>query len=188
MAQSLNGAYDLQTVSVKEAVEAALESLSQTIFDEAAIVEVAIEDFAIEADRSQAGLLIQNIVSNAVKYHKPGAKPVVKISTSVEDGVARRLIVADKGIGFPAGSRDDIFEPFKRLHTRDQYPGSGIGLAICKAIVSRHGWRISATSTPQGACFEVVFAVTPDDVLEPKINIGGALDIAKPSNSSDWGG
>lgn len=184
-ARSLNSAYDLKTISVRDVVESALQNLSQAVLDEAAVVELAIEDFDVHGDRTQAILLLQNIVANALKYHKPGARPVVRIST---DAAVRRMAIADEGIGFPPTTREDIFEPFKRLHTRDQYPGSGIGLAICKTIASRHGWRISATPTSQGACFEVIFTKASADAFVPAIDIGGAPGVAKPSFPSDRGG
>lgn len=67
-----------------------------------------------------------------------------------------RLSVCDDGVGFETKYAKAIFEPFKRLHSKAEYPGTGIGLAICKTIADRHGWTLAARSQPlQGATFEV---------------------------------
>ena len=68
-----------------------------------------------------------------------------------------RLSIADEGVGFDQKYASEIFQPFKRLHSPRDYPGTGIGLAICKAIADRYGWPLSARSRPgEGSTFEVV--------------------------------
>lgn len=106
----------------------------------------------IEADATQMRQLFQNLVGNALKFHKQGEGPVVKIgSDAIEKGQCR-IYVEDNGIGFDEQYSDIIFSPFQRLHGREsQYRGSGMGLAICKRIVERHGGRITANSKP-GYC------------------------------------
>jgi PAS domain S-box-containing protein len=157
LARSLNNAYRLETISLKQTIEVALDALSQTILEKQARIECAGDDFPVEADRSQAIQMVQNLVSNALKYHKPGEAPSVRIVLETGE-TDYRLKVEDDGVGFSAAQGDEIFEPFRRLHDRGDIPGTGIGLAICKTIASRHNWRISGRSTRcAGATFEIVF-------------------------------
>lgn len=95
----------------------------------------------IQADASQLVQLFQNLISNAIKFRKTGVKPVISI-TAKNLGKFHRICVEDNGIGISMEYKDRIFQIFQRLHTRDKYPGTGIGLAICKKIVERHGGQI----------------------------------------------
>ncbi|SFP83862.1 His Kinase A (phospho-acceptor) domain-containing protein [Geopseudomonas sagittaria] len=113
---------------------------------------------AIEGDPSQIRQLLQNLLSNAVKFHKPGELPNVRIYAENQPTGEWRLCISDNGVGFDEKYLDRIFNPFQRLHGRQQYPGTGIGLAIVKKIVERHGARLSASSQPgRGATFRVTF-------------------------------
>jgi signal transduction histidine kinase len=105
---------------------------------------------------AQLRLLLQNLVSNALKFHRPGEAPSVRLSAQLStDKVV--LSVADDGIGFAPKDAERIFDPLTRLHGVAQYPGTGLGLAICRRVVERHGGTISASSSPgQGATFTVV--------------------------------
>jgi signal transduction histidine kinase len=103
--------------------------------------------------------LFQNLIGNALKYRRSEA-PCVHLSSSREDGWSV-LSVADNGIGIEPRYADQIFELFKRLHPRDQYPGSGIGLAICQRIVEQYGGRIWVEKSASGAGSTFSFAV-PD--------------------------
>jgi PAS domain S-box-containing protein len=105
----------------------------------------------IEADRDQMQHLFQNLIGNALKYHRPDIPPVVKISSRVnssngEYGPSITLTIEDNGIGFDEQYAERIFQPFQRLHGRGEYEGTGIGLAICQKIVDRHKGKITATS------------------------------------------
>lgn len=118
----------------------------------------------IEADFTQMRQLIQNLLGNALKFHRPGVPPVVKVCASPvesDDGKERMLIIVeDNGIGFDEKYCDRIFAPFQRLHGQRKYEGTGIGLAICRKIVERHGGDITATSVPeQGTKFLVTLPV-----------------------------
>ncbi|MGO8740409.1 sensor histidine kinase [Rhodoblastus sp.] len=149
----------VEPVSIKAALERALEALSLTIAETKAEIAWTGEDFSVEADRPQLHQLLQNILSNALKYHKSNLPP--QVTLHLEPGKAENhLTIADRGIGFASADAEAIFEPFRRLHGRGDYPGTGIGLAICKTVAQRHGWRLSAISTPTvGSAFEIVFPV-----------------------------
>lgn len=107
----------------------------------------------IEADPIQIRQLLQNLIGNALKFHPPERHPFVKVSAKVE-GVTCQILIEDNGIGFDTQYLDRIFKPFQRLHSREEYEGSGMGLAICRRIIERHGGTITATSTlGEGATF-----------------------------------
>lgn len=120
----------------------------------------------IEADPLQIRQLMQNLISNALKFHPLGVKPIVKVNSQlldIEQGGAEKLVVThcqitieDNGIGFDEKYLDRIFNVFQRLHNRSEYEGTGMGLAICRKVVERHGGTITAASTPgKGATFIV---------------------------------
>jgi|GEM_PF-1988652 len=90
--------------------------------------------------------LFQNIIGNALKYQKKGNTPIINIYGCAENKDLFELIIADNGIGFSPDKATKIFQPFMRLHGREEYEGSGIGLATCKRITDYHGWGIYAES------------------------------------------
>jgi signal transduction histidine kinase len=95
------------------------------------------------------------LISNALKYHRSESSTVVRIYGEESNGAAR-IFVEDNGIGFKEEYLEKIFQPFQRLHGRTEYPGIGMGLAICKKIVERHGGTITARSIPgKGSTFIV---------------------------------
>lgn len=113
----------------------------------------------LEADPTQMRQLFQNLIGNALKFHRPGVPPVVQIGATVEKegrvGVDYcRIIVEDNGIGFDNKYADQIFKVFERLHGKEAYEGTGIGLSICRKVVERHGGTIRAEGNPgQGSRF-----------------------------------
>jgi PAS domain S-box-containing protein len=120
----------------------------------------------INADSLHMRQLLQNLIANGLKFHRPGVPPVVRVEGRFLDGDAPagdsrtepsyEITVSDNGIGFEEVYLDRIFELFQRLHGRNEYEGTGIGLAICRKIVERHGGTITGRSTPgQGATFIV---------------------------------
>jgi PAS domain S-box-containing protein len=113
---------------------------------------------AIKADPTQMRLLFQNLIGNALKFHKKGVKPLVEVRSAVT-GQGLQIVVEDNGIGFEEQYIDRIFAPFQRLHNRSsQYEGTGMGLAICKKIVERHGGNLTARSKPEvGTSFIILF-------------------------------
>jgi len=120
----------------------------------------------VEGDRRQLAQVFQNLVGNAVKYRHPARVPQVSIAGErFEEPLAGtvgavapwvRVRVVDNGIGFDMAHRERIFAPFQRLHGRSEYAGTGIGLAIVRKIVERHGGRVRAEARPgEGATFVV---------------------------------
>ena len=117
----------------------------------------------IEGDSTQMRQLFQNLIGNALKFNREGVAPVVRIrSETIRDsrkkgGAFCRIFVEDNGIGFEETYAERIFGVFQRLHGRGVYEGTGIGLAVCRKIVERHGGSIQANSTPgQGSVFTII--------------------------------
>jgi PAS domain S-box-containing protein len=112
----------------------------------------------VRGDAGQLEQLFQNLVANALKFRRPAERPVVRVTAERRDegtaGAAWEFAVADDGIGFEPEFAEQIFVVFQRLHTRTEFPGTGVGLAIVKKIVERHGGRVWAEGTPgAGATF-----------------------------------
>jgi light-regulated signal transduction histidine kinase (bacteriophytochrome) len=123
----------------------------------------------VDADPTQVRQLLQNLIGNALKFHKPGRPPVVRVRGRRLEGEgglggddARcEITVDDDGIGFDEKYLDRIFTIFQRLHGRGEYEGTGIGLAVCRRIVERHGGQITARSAPGlGAAFVITLPVS----------------------------
>jgi signal transduction histidine kinase len=113
--------------------------------------------------------LLQNLIGNALKFHRDEEPPVVRIYSrfgdqrQLSEGLADswQIIVEDNGIGFDEIYLDRIFNVFQRLHSRSEYEGTGVGLAICRKIVERHGGSLTAESKPgRGATFTVTLPIT----------------------------
>jgi PAS domain S-box-containing protein len=134
--------------------EVVLADLEERIQETGAAVDVGPLP-TIEADPTQMRQLLQNLIGNALKFHRPGVPPTVAIRSEVlppadgpDDRMVCRLTVTDNGIGFDEKYLDRIFQVFQRLHGRQDYEGTGVGLAICRKIVERHGGEITAQSSP----------------------------------------
>jgi len=133
------------------ALATAVENLTKRIEEEKAII--THDDLPIvRADASQLVQVFQNLVSNAVKFHGD-APPRIHVSAE-EKAREWVLSVRDNGIGIDPKYGDRVFAIFQRLHTREEYPGTGIGLAVCQRIVERHGGRMGFESEPsKGSTF-----------------------------------
>lgn len=103
-------------------------------------------------DRLQLGQLFQNLIANAVKYHRPGIPPEITVSVTPKNH-HWQFCIHDNGIGIPADKTQRIFQIFQRLHTQQEYPGNGIGLAICRKIIDRHRGDIWVESDHLGTSF-----------------------------------
>ncbi|WP_328321662.1 sensor histidine kinase [Streptomyces sp. NBC_00388] len=104
---------------------------------------------ALVADPTQMGVLWQNLIANAVKFRRPDAAPDIRV-TAARDGELWQFTVTDNGIGMAEEYADKVFVIFQRLHTKDTYSGSGIGLAMCKKIVEFHGGTIRVDTAHPG--------------------------------------
>jgi signal transduction histidine kinase len=144
---------ELAPVQAGATVSAALSALKNVIAEAQAVVEVESKLPVVMADGPQLTSLFQNLIGNGLKYRRDDARP--EVAVGCEDGGSQWLFhVRDNGIGIDPQYHEQIFEVFKRLHARDRYSGSGIGLAICKRVVERHGGRIWVTSEPgKGSTF-----------------------------------
>jgi len=164
-------ALPFEQCNLGEIVRAVLLDLEIMIEQKNATVEVG-ELPTIEADPVQMRQLFQNLISNALKFQRPGDKPEVVVEGRVyqmkERNIAGaapgqqicKIVVRDNGIGFDTGFAEQIFIVFQRLHTRSEYEGTGIGLAVCRKITDRHGGSIVAKSAEgQGAAFIVTLPV-----------------------------
>ena len=125
--------------------------------------EVQVEGLpVVDGDPTQMRQVFQNLIGNALKFHKKGEKPVIKVRSLLVEGKLQ-VAIEDNGIGFEEHFIEKIFAPFQRLHGRSsRYEGTGMGLAICKKIVERHGGRITAKSTPSvGTSFILELPMRP---------------------------
>lgn len=138
-------------VDVGAVVEGVVSDLSAQIAETEA--EIACDGLPrLIADEGQLGQLLQNLIGNALKFRGEEA-PRVRVSAEEQDH-AWAFAVSDNGIGFEPEYGEQIFEIFQRLHSRGSYDGTGIGLAICRKIVQRHGGRIWVESRPgEGSTF-----------------------------------
>jgi len=141
-----------EVVNVESVLQQTLEALQQAVEESGAVItHDPLPDVA--GDAAQLGQLLQNLLSNAIKFHRDGVPPRVHISSSRREG-SWCFAVRDNGIGIAPQQSKCLFRAFQRLHTEEEYPGVGIGLALCKRIVERHGGRIWVESAPgEGATF-----------------------------------
>jgi PAS domain S-box-containing protein len=137
----------LESIDSAAALQEALALLSSQISNTGALVRTA-QLPTVLASHAQLVQLFQNLIGNAIRFCNESA-PRVSIEASRE-GQQWRFTITDNGIGIPAEHRDRIFVMFQRLHTRNEYEGTGIGLAICKRIVERHGGEIGVDPAPGG--------------------------------------
>jgi PAS domain S-box-containing protein len=169
---------DVESIPLDECVDAALQNIDVRIRESGATI---LRDPlpTRQGDRTLLTLLFQNLIGNALKFVKDG-KPVVRITC---ERVGAELVfgVKDNGIGIPADAQERIFTPFRRLHGRGEYEGSGIGLAICRKAVQRHNGWIRVESRPgEGAHFRFTLAAPAASSVHP----GPAPAAPKPAPPS----
>jgi len=151
----------LASIPLRLPLDRALANLAVGISESAATIEIAsaCTTVTVRGDPSQLTSLFQNLIGNALKYRAPDRPPRVILSVR-RDGEDWDVTVADNGIGIEPDYFERIFRLFQRLHNREAYDGTGIGLALCKKIVERHGGRIWVESTPgTGSVFHVTLPV-----------------------------
>lgn len=140
-------------VKLNDLVAAVVQDLETSLIETGAQVEVGNLGTVHVAPVAVSQVFI-NLLGNAIKYRRKDVPLRIRISSrEVETGMLE-LSVEDNGIGFEQVFAERIFKPFERLHSREEYPGTGIGLAVCRKIIERHGGRISAEGRPgHGATF-----------------------------------
>jgi light-regulated signal transduction histidine kinase (bacteriophytochrome) len=138
-------------VDCREVFDRAVEHLAVAVRESGA--EVTCGDLpTVLGDGTQLAQLFQNLIGNGIKF-RSGRPPGIRVE-AVPNGHFWQISVRDNGIGIDSRYHDRLFVIFERLHGREEYPGTGIGLAICKRIVERHGGRIWLQSEPdQGTTF-----------------------------------
>ena len=149
----------LENTDCNAALEVALKNLAAAIQESGASVEHAQLPVLV-ADSSQLVQLFQNLIGNAIKF-RGSEPPWIRVSAELS-GKEWVFSVADNGIGIPAEHAENVFVVFRRLHTRAEYPGNGIGLSICKKIVEQHGGRIWVESeVGHGSTFRFALPIKP---------------------------
>ncbi|GAB3327195.1 hypothetical protein GCM10027299_27450 [Larkinella ripae] len=164
--------HELKPVTLSNVIAEAISDLDPLIQETGAAIEVDSLPI-VTGDSVELGQLFQNLLSNSLKFRRPDVPAVVTIRcllmaradlpASVLPGHPTatrfyRIAVADNGIGFDPKNAERIFQMFQRLHTQNEYAGTGIGLAICQRVIENHGGAITAIGKPgQGAVFEVYF-------------------------------
>ncbi len=162
-----------EPLNLNETVDGVLSDLETRIQQTDGTVEVE-ELPVIAADPLQMRQLFQNLIGNALKFHRPDVPPIIQVKAEVvqengeqpenEDGNSASskeahcvITVTDNGIGFDEKYLERIFTPFQRLHNKNEYEGTGMGLAVCRKIVERHRGNITAKSTPgEGSQFIIM--------------------------------
>jgi PAS domain S-box-containing protein len=172
-----------EPLPLEKCVQAALDLLSARIQETRAVIHIdPLPTLAV--DPSQICQLYQNLLSNALKFLAPGRRPEIRI-TCEETASGPVLGVADNGIGVEREYRERIFEAFQRLHSRDKYEGSGIGLAVCRKIVARHGGAIWVESdVGQGSHFRFRLGTSAPQAAvseKPPRNSGSEAPMGRPS-------
>ena len=155
-----------QECDLGELAEEVVADLEHTISLAGAVVEIG-DLPTVSVDTAQIRQLFQNLISNAIKFRREGVPPVVRIEGGTRGRFAE-IRVADNGVGFEPRHASRIFRVFERLHSRTDYPGTGIGLALCRKIAERHGGTISAESAPgEGTTFTVTLPLDRELVPRP---------------------
>jgi signal transduction histidine kinase len=143
-------------VPLSQPLDSAISALDAMIEDQAAVIDRPDELPPVNGDATLLAMLWQNLDSNGIKFAREGQPPRITITCAEAPDSMWRICVADNGIGVAPEFSDKIFIIFQRLHGRDAYPGTGIGLALCKRIVEYHGGEISLDAAYSGGtriCF-----------------------------------
>jgi light-regulated signal transduction histidine kinase (bacteriophytochrome) len=149
-----NRALSMAEINMDKLMQRVLLNCSSAIEETRA--QVRVDDFPpLFGDESLVEHLFQNLISNALKYAKPGVAPRIEVTARADDE-AMILSVVDDGVGIAPEHHDIIFEPFTRLNPREKVKGAGIGLAFCRTVCERHDWRLTvASALGAGATFSV---------------------------------
>jgi PAS domain S-box-containing protein len=150
---STEGYRFVEELNIEELMQSVLAALHELIDNQQAVIETFGLPTALKGNRTGFIQLFQNLISNAIKFCKPNTPPQVVVQAT-DEGQRWLFCVKDNGIGIEAQYHQQIFLLFRRLHSKRQYQGSGIGLSLCQRIVEQHGGRIWVESEAgQGARF-----------------------------------
>ncbi len=154
------GAMKVIDIDLDQVIENVLEDMAVHITETGAQITHDKSDINLKADKTLLGQLFSNLISNAIKFVKKDATPIIQIKTS-KNADKLTIEVIDNGIGMKNEYLAQIFLPFKRLHGMNQYEGTGIGLSICKRIIERHNGTIAVTSQLDvGSSFSITLPLT----------------------------
>jgi PAS domain S-box-containing protein len=161
----------LEEVDLNEVIEQLKQiELSKPLEESGGTIEVPQPLPKVKANHIQIGQLLQNLIGNGIKYQEKGSKPLITIKAHNISDKEVKIEVQDNGIGIEEKYKDEIFKMFKRLHSRREYEGAGIGLAVCKKIVERHDGRIGVDSKPkEGSTFWFTLQAFVPEEKEQKV-------------------
>ncbi len=152
-----------EPVALADVAAEVMTDLAASISESGAQISLDLDgDAVVAANPMQVRLLLMNLLTNAIKFHRPGEIPTVRI-VGRRDGPTVRLCVEDEGIGIDEAHLNRIFRMFERLHPRDAYDGAGLGLALCRRVVINHGGSIEVSS---------------------EVGVGTRFDVTLPSASA----
>ena len=137
---------EMELVDLREVVDEVLLDLEVSIERSKGVVEIKHLP-KIEADNTQMRQLFQNLISNALKFHNKTEPPKIEIDSMYNDSGYWKILIRDNGIGMKEEHIKRIFRPFERLHGSSEFPGTGMGLAICLKVVTRHHGKITVKSS-----------------------------------------
>ncbi|MDF1613991.1 ATP-binding protein [Desulfurivibrio dismutans] len=156
----------MQPVASRRALDEAVLFLDPVIKEKQAEIKISGHWPEVFASRDELTRLLQNLLDNALKYHRPEEQPKVEVNSLIRDGYWQ-VAVSDRGIGIDPAQKDRLFQVFSRLQSREQYPGSGVGLALCRKIVAHHGGWIRAGSEGPGRGSTFTFALPLTGIRSP---------------------
>ena len=154
-AKSREVTLDLRPTNLRKVMEEVEADCAAILRESGGVVRLRGDWPEVRCDAKLVRHLLQNLLSNALKYRLPDRPAVVDVTLDAASGVPI-LVFRDNGMGFSPSEADRIFEPFQRLHASSEIEGSGLGLSTCRTICERHGWKIVADGARgQGACFTI---------------------------------
>lgn len=157
-----------QPVDLSEVAKEVISDLEMQIFRTGGKVELSPLPI-VNADAMQMRQLLQNLLSNALKYHRPNLPPLIKVYSKSVSPAEVQILVEDNGIGFEQEHAQRIFQPFQRLVGRSEYEGIGMGMAISRRIIDRHGGSICAAGKPgEGSVFTITLPAVPADSINDR--------------------
>ena len=177
-------------VPLGQPLDAAVTALSAAVEETGAVVERPGPLPEVMGDPTLLGMLWQNLIGNAIKFRAPDRAPVIQVTAAAQPDGNWQIGVADNGIGVPAEFAEKIFVIFQRLHGRDAYPGTGIGLALCKRIVEQHGGQMYLDTTYEGGTriyFSLPAAVSAAPAGHPDVIVTFARPDPDPDGASHPG-